>query len=120
MKRQIFSCPICKKNHTLNFADDFAEGRPKYPFSYVYLHQYAGESDDLELKGSTVLTTLFIDANCKIRGVEAVKQDKDIDILSKQEASAMIEQLTDQILSLQKANQELSKKYDELKKKVNE
>ena len=118
MKRQIFSCPICKKNHTLNFANDFAEGRPKYPFSYVYLHQFQGDSDDIDMKGSTVLTTLFIDANCKIRGVEAVIQDQDIDILSKKEASAMIEQLTEQILSLQKANQELSRKYDELKKKV--
>ena len=115
MKKRIFSCPICKKNHSLEFPDDFAKNRPKYPFSYIYLHQYQGDTNEIEMKGKNVLTTLYIDANLKIRGVEAVMQDKDADILSKEEALKMVDMLTTQITELQESYNELLKKYNKLK-----
>ena len=116
MKRSIYNCPICKKSHTIQLKDDFAENRDKYPFAYVFLHLYEGDSTDLNVMGKNILTTLFIDANNTIRGVDTFIQDQDADVVSKEEALTMIQHLTEHISKLQADYDHLLTKYEKLKK----
>lgn len=91
---KIYNCPQCKETHSINFPKGLAEDRPKYPFPHVYLH---GKLKDL-------LTTLYIDRDLQIRGVEVI-QLVDSDIFSKDQAFEIVNKLMDVILKMQEENQ---------------
>ena len=117
--KKIYRCPICKMNHNISFAADFAKNRAKYPFTYVFLHTYEGDIKDVVHAGMNVLTTLFIDADLNIRGVEALQQEGSTDIVSKDDSVDIAQTLTNHILRLQADYDELLAKYKELEKKLN-
>ncbi|MHA1748304.1 MAG: hypothetical protein ACTSYF_06630, partial [Promethearchaeota archaeon] len=64
-----------------------------------------------------ILTTIYIDAHLNIRGVEAIINEDDTNILSKDTSKEIIGKLTRFILELQEEHEILIKKYNELEKK---
>ena len=66
--------------------------------------------------GIDILTTLYIDANLAIRGVEGVRLTSS-DVISKDDSSEIVTKLTNYILQLQEENNELERKYNALLKK---
>ncbi|RLI61230.1 MAG: hypothetical protein DRO88_13295 [Promethearchaeia archaeon] len=114
--KKIYRCPVCKKTHEIYFPADFASNRSKYPFSYVFLHKYEN-SENIEDKDKEILTTIYIDAHLNIRGVEAIINEDDTNILSKDTSKEIIGKLTRFILELQEEHEILIKKYNELEKK---
>lgn len=109
-----YYCPVCKKNHEIKFAKDFAANRSQYPFSYVYLHPFQGDYEDIDQAGRVVLTTLFIDAHLEIRGVEAFIQETDIDVISKDESKGIVNKLLSHISQLQEDFDMLLSAYENL------
>jgi len=100
---KVYNCPHCKKIHAVKLPSNIAENRESYPFRHVFLH---GELKEL-------LTTLYIDKNLQIRGVE-VHHLQDSDIFSKEYADQMINKLMDLILTLQKENEHLREQLSNL------
>ena len=117
--KKIYRCSICKKTHDLYFPSDFAKNRSKYPFSYVFLHKYEN-SENIEDKDKDILTTIYIDAQLNIRGVEVILNEDDTNILSKDTSKDIIGKLTGFILELQDEHEILIKKYNDLEKKYEE
>ena len=117
--KKIYRCPICKKTHDLYFPAYFAKNRSKYPFSYVFLHKYEN-SENIEDKDKDILTTLYIDAQLNIRGVEVLLNEDDTNILSKDTSKEIIGKLSGFILELQDEHEMLIKKYNDLEKKYEE
>ena len=117
--KKMYRCPICKKTHDIYFPADFAKNRSKYPFSYVFLHKYEN-SENIEDKDKEILTTLYIDAQLNIRGVEVLLNEDDTNILSKDTSKEMIGKLSSFILELQDEHEILIKKYNNLEKKYEE
>ena len=111
---RLFHCPVCKVKHQLYFPKDFADNRVKYPFSYVYLHKLK-ETDDIENLDKDILTTLYVDSNLNIRGVEAVIIEDEANILSKDDSRKIITNLTKTILDMQEDYEKLYQKYKKLK-----
>jgi len=117
--KKLYRCPICKKTHEIYFPPDFANNRSKYPFSYVFLHKYES-SENIEDKDKEILTTMYIDAQLNIRGIEALLNEDDTNILSKNTSKEIIGKLTRYILELQDEHEILIKKYNVLEKKYEE
>ena len=111
-----FKCKFCKKEHNIELSKSLAEGRESYPFSYVFLHKLESSNENIEEVGIDILTTLFIDANMKIRGVEMKKLTSG-DIMSKDDSKNIIMNLMGEMGRLQDAYNELEAKYKELKQK---
>ena len=94
-----YYCSICKAKHTIELPENMASGKDAYPFSHVFLHKLE-RIDDISETGVDILTTLYIDANLSIRGVE-VKKLLCGDIMSTQDSRAIIHQLMEEIARLQ-------------------
>jgi hypothetical protein len=56
-----YKCETCDKNHTLRINKSMVDNSPSYPVSYLHVH---GEPQ--------ILTTLYIDAKYRVRGVEVL------------------------------------------------
>lgn len=117
MVKKLYICPTCQMQHSIEFQADLAKTRSKYPFTYVYIHKFEGKPAAVEETGADVLTTLYIDAQLNIRGVETTKQDAITDIVSKETTKSMSDALTNHILQLQEDYNVLLKKYQELSEK---
>jgi transcription elongation factor Elf1 len=114
MVKKIYQCPVCKSRHNIEFPVDFAKNRSKFPFTYVCLHKFEGKAADVSDSQIDILTTLYLDANLDIRGVEAMKQEADNDIISKDDSTKMMETLTNHIIDLQTEYAKLEAKYNDL------
>ena len=117
--KKLYRCPICKKTHEIYFESDFANNRSKYPFALLIIHHYEN-SENIEDKDKEILTTIYIDAQLNIRGVEVLLNEDDTNILSKDTSKEIIGKLTGFILELQEEHEILIKKYNELEKKHKE
>jgi DNA mismatch repair ATPase MutS len=111
--KRFYECPICQKNHEILLSKDLSENRDHYPFSYVLLHRYESE-ENLEESGMDILTTLYLDCDLNVRGVEAVKLNT-TEIISKEDSAEIIQKLMNYIEEQQKNYDELFQKYNELK-----
>ncbi len=56
-----YKCEICDKNHTLRINRSMVDNSPSYPVSYLHVHSEP-----------QILTTLYIDAKYRVRGVEVL------------------------------------------------
>jgi hypothetical protein len=100
-----YMCDICKTQHKVQLPADLASKHTHFPFSYFHLH---GDAKD-------VLATLYLDANLKVRGVEATKLDTGLDdIFSKGQMMSIVQNLMDEIERWRISYEELKKKYDAL------
>ena len=117
MVKKIYMCPSCKKNHNIEFPADLAKNRSKYPFTYVFIHKFEGQGTDISEIEADILTTMYIDADLNIRGVETVKQEGVTDVVSKEVTNTVAQNLVEQIIQLQQDYNTLLGKYEELQVK---
>lgn len=115
MLEKSYQCPVCKKQHLVALPKNLAKNRDKFPFSHVIMHKFEG-STSIEDAGIDILTTLYIDANLAIRGVEAIRLTSS-DVISKQDSSEIVTKLTNHILQLQEDYDNLLVKYNAAIKK---
>ena len=116
---KIYQCPICKQMHEVSFPSNFAENRKIYPFTHVSIHKYVNATK-VEDTDKDILTTLYLDAQLNIRGVEALLSEDDTNIVSKETSVEIIGKLTKVILEMQKEMDVLQKECCEFKEKYEE
>ncbi|MHA1368852.1 MAG: hypothetical protein ACTSRA_03910 [Promethearchaeota archaeon] len=109
-----FKCRICGVEHSVELPKDLLKDKKAFPFSYVFLHKIE-KSDDIEEIGIDVLTTLYLDAELRIRGVELRKLVSS-DIISKDDTAVLVRELVEEISRLQDENRMLHKEIESLKK----
>lgn len=83
-----FSCKVCGKTHMIKLNRKIAEGRSKFPFPYVFIHN---TPDHKEL-----LTILYIDRNLQIRHSEIQELGTDL-LFSKEQVVGMTKPLIEEI-----------------------
>ena len=99
-----YHCRVCDTTHEISLQKKISENQSKFPFSYFFLHG--------ELKN--ILTTLYLDKQLEIRGVDVQKLTDD-DIFSKDQVVSITSILMREIEELRNENEDLRL---ELKKKL--
>lgn len=102
-----YHCRICNTTHEISLKKKIREKQSKFPFSYFYLHG--------ELKN--ILTTLYLDKQLEIRGVDVHKL-RDDDIFSKDHLLSITSTLVKEIEDLRNENEYLRSKLKRKTKKV--
>lgn len=102
-----YYCRFCDATHEIKIPIKISEKQSKFPFSYFFLHG--------ELKN--ILTTLYLDKQLEIRGLD-VHQLTDDDIFSKDQAISISSTLVREMEELRKENNELRLKLKKKMKKV--
>jgi hypothetical protein len=105
VKRDYY-CRICDQIHEIKLNKDILRGKSKFPIQHVFLH---GELKNL-------LTTLYIDKDFQIRGVD-VHELQDSGIFAADHVSKLINTLMEEIQRLQEENGRLIKEIHSLKNK---
>ncbi len=100
-----YHCRVCDTTHEVSLQKKISEKQSKFPFSYFFLHG--------ELKN--ILTTLYLDNDLEIRGVDVQKLTDD-DIFSKDQVVSITSTLVREIEDLRKENDELRLKLKKTKK----
>ncbi|TFG19445.1 MAG: hypothetical protein EU530_06280 [Promethearchaeota archaeon] len=105
MVTRSYQCDTCKTVHNVQLPDDLASKHIQFPFAYFYLH---GDAKD-------VLSTLYLDAELKVRGAETQKLDTGLDdIFSKGQMLSIVQNLMGEIERWRNDYEELKEKYDAL------
>ena len=86
-----FRCTICNKTHIIKLNKKILEGRKKFPFPFVFLHDHIEGVEHRE-----VLAILYIDNNLQIRHSEIQELGYD-DLFSKEQVIAMMSPLLEEI-----------------------
>ncbi len=101
-----YYCGTCQKQHKVELPADLASTHSQFPFAYFYLH---GDAKD-------VLSTLYLDADLKVRGEETQKLDTGFDdIFSKGQMLSIVQNLMGEIERWRADYDDLKKKYEALK-----
>ena len=107
-----FNCKACGKTHKIELNKDLIEGRSKYPFPYVFLHNKIEGQHAQEL-----ITILYIDKNLKIRHSEVQELAGEDSIFSKEQVVAITEPLLEEIKLLRDEIETLTDEINRLKGK---
>ncbi len=91
-----YHCKVCNKTHTVELDKNICDGRAKYPFPYVILHDSVQNGEVQEL-----LTILHIDKNCAIRAAEV--QHFEGHLFTKEQVVAITTPLLEEIKMLREA-----------------
>ena len=102
---KLYHCRICNNTHKTKLRKDLNKRHTKFPFSHSFLHG--------ELKN--ILTTLYLDRNLEVRGVD-VQQLRDDDLFSKEQVVSISSTLMEEIERLRTENEKLQKELTKLKK----
>lgn len=102
-----YHCKACEKQHKVELPADLASKHSQFPFAYFYLH---GDAKD-------ILSTLYLDAELRVRGEESQKLDSEgfDDIFSKGQMLSIVRNLMGEIERWRTDYEKLKKKYEELK-----
>ena len=106
-----YRCPICKSTHKIKLNKNIKEGRTKFPFPYVILHDFINEGELKEL-----ITILYIDQSLQIRHVE-IQEIVDDSLFSKSQIVAMTKTLFEENERLMEDVARLTDQLNKLKKK---
>lgn len=105
MVTRSYQCDTCKRVHNVQLPHDLASKHTQFPFAYFYLH---GDAKD-------VLSTLYLDAELKVRGAETQKLDTGLDdIFSKGQMMSIVQNLMGEIERWRTDYEDLKEKYDAL------
>lgn len=107
-----YHCKICQTSHRIKLNKQILEGRSKYPFPYVFLHDHISGIDHKE-----VLTILYIDNNLQIRHSEIQELGQD-SLFSKEQVEAITKPLIKEIEILRDEIKKLNRDVNELKIKL--
>jgi len=102
---KLYHCRICDNTHKTKLRKGLNKKHTKFPFSHSFLHG--------ELKN--ILTTLYLDKNLEVRGVD-VQQLSDDDLFSKDQVVSISSTLMEEIERLRSENEKLQLKLHNLKK----
>ena len=102
-----FYCEKCKKTHSISLRKDLLAKQESFPFAYFHLHGPVKE----------ILSTLYIDANLNIRGVESVRLKVNDKIFSTDQAMSIVENLVAELTKSQQDYNILREKYEKLEQK---
>lgn len=94
-----YDCRLCKQHHEIKLSNQLSKDHDDYPFPYTFLH------GDLR----NILTTLYIDKNLEIRGVD-VRELTDSDLFSKDQVLTITNTLMEEIEQLREENNSLRDK----------
>ncbi len=83
-----FRCRACNETHKVKFDKRIIEGRTKFPFPYVFLH------DNKEHK--ELITILYVDKNLSVRHSEIQELGTDL-LFSKEQVVALTKPLLEEI-----------------------
>jgi hypothetical protein len=117
--RKDYYCPACKKKHQISFPAGFASDKASYPFAHVFLHKLEGATD-IEETAADVLTTLYVDANCDIRGVDAKQLVAMQDVMAVDDFTHIVSQLMDEIARLLDDYHRLQAEYKALQARLDD
>ena len=106
---RIFQCKVCNTTHKVKLSKKLAEGRTKYPFPYVFLHDHIEGVEHKE-----VLTILYIDKTLQVRSAEIQELGYN-SLFSKEQVIAIAEPLTEELSILREEIARLTKEIDRLK-----
>jgi hypothetical protein len=105
MVTRSYQCDSCKIVHNIQLPQDLSAKHTQFPFAYFYLH---GDAKD-------VLSTLYLDADLKVRGAETQKLDTGFDdIFSKGQMLSIVQNLMNEIERWRTDYEELKEKYEQL------
>ena len=93
-----YQCIICNEIHQIKLNKDLKRGQKQFPFPYFFLH------GDLK----NILTTLYIDKNFEIRGVDVHELTHE-DLFSKDQVKSITNTLIEEIERLRLENSKLRK-----------
>ncbi len=100
-----YYCRICDQMHQIKINKNLVKSQSKFPFPFIFLH------GDLK----NLLTTLYIDKEIQIRGVD-VHELSDDNIFSKDQVIKITTTLVAEIERLQRENARLNILNSNLKK----
>ena len=103
---RVYDCRLCKQQHEIKLSKQLSIDHEDYPFPYTFLH------GDLR----NILTTLYIDQNLEIRGVD-VRELTDSDLFSKDQVLTITNTLMEEIEQLREENESLRDKLLTIMKK---
>lgn len=106
-----YSCPICKSTHKVKLNKDIINGRKKFPFPYVILHNFVKNNEFKE-----ILTILYLDKDLQIRSSE-IQELRDDNLFSKAQVVGMTQSLMDENRRLREDVERLTKKLNKLNSK---
>jgi len=106
-----YRCQICKTNHTIKLDKSITEGRSKFPFPYVILHDFINEGELKEL-----ITILYVDRDLQIRHTE-IQEIKGDSLFSKKQIVAMTKALFEENERLMHDVAKLTDDLNRLKRK---
>ena len=98
-----YQCNICNEIHKIKLNKDLKKGQKQFPFPYFFLHG--------ALKN--ILTTLYIDKNFEIRGVDVHELTHE-DLFSKDQAKSITNTLIEEIERLRDENSKLREEIKRL------
>ncbi len=100
-----YDCKLCKQQHEIKLSTQLSKDHVDFPFPYTFLR------GDLK----NILTTLYIDKNLEIRGVE-VRKLEDSDLFSKEQVVIITKTLMEEIEQLREENNSLRDKLLTIKR----
>jgi hypothetical protein len=107
-----YHCNICDMTHRVKLNKKIVEGRSKYPYPYVFLHDHINGVEHKE-----VLTILYIDNNLQIRHSEIQELGYD-SLFSKEQVEAIAKPLINEIELLRDEIKRLNQEIENLKIKL--
>ena len=99
-----YMCPICNSTHKIKISKDIINGRKKFPFAYVLLHDSISKSNELK----EVLTILYLDKDLQIRSTE-IQELTDDNLFSKKQVVGMTQALMEENRRLKEIVADLQK-----------
>ncbi len=111
---KFYHCKICNKTHKIKLKKDIIEGKTKFPFPYVVLHDSINSNHEIK----ELLTILYIDKDFQIRSSE-IQEIVDDSLFSKEQVISMTKTLMQENQLLKEDLNDLTTKFNQLTVKYN-
>ena len=109
-----YNCKYCGTTHKIELNKNITEGRKKYPFPYVTLHDAIINGNEVK----EVLAILYIDQGLQIRHQE-IQEFDDGNLFTKEQVMAMTKPLMEEIIILREELASKEEKIHSLKNNIN-
>ncbi len=109
-----YRCKICDSTHKIKLKKDIIDGKAKFPFPYVVLHDSINSNHEIK----ELLTILYIDKDLQIRSSE-IQEIVDDSLFSKEQVVSMTKTLMKENMLLKEDLNDLTTKLNQLTVKYN-
>ena len=108
-----YYCKYCKESHSIELERKLIEGRSRFPFPYVVLHNFINGSESKE-----IMAVLYLDSNLKIRSAE-LHEFEEGNLFTKEQLVAITNPLLEEIKFLREDLAQKELKLKEFKAEIN-